>query len=102
MAGYRYARQADRDLASLIEYSIEMWGEQVADRYVLGLFARLEKLVENPTLGRDYSHILPGLLRYEHRSHSIYFHRDQNGVLIIRILGAAQDPARHWLGDPET
>ncbi len=102
MAGYRYTRQADRDLASLIEYSIETWGEAVADRYILGLFERLEGLAENPSLGREYSHIIPGLLRYEHRSHSIYFQRETTGVLIVRILGAAPDPARHLRDGPET
>jgi toxin ParE1/3/4 len=101
MGGYRYARQADHDLASLIEYSIEAWGERIADRYVLGLFDRLDMLGENPALGRDYSHVLPGLLRYEHRSHSVYFQREQNGILVIRILGAAQDPSLHIQDDSE-
>lgn len=102
MASYRYARQADRDLASLIEHSIVAWGEQVADKYVLGLFDRLDMLAANPSLGREYSHILPGLLRYEHRSHSVYFQRERTGVLVIRILGAAQDPMLHIQDEQDT
>lgn len=58
-------------------------------------------LGENPAPGRDYSHVLPGLLRYEHRSHSVYFQRQQNGILVIRILGAAQDPSLHIQDDSE-
>jgi toxin ParE1/3/4 len=99
MGRYRYARRADRDLADLIRYSIENWGEKVADRYILGLFDRLDLLAENPSLGRDHAHLLPGLRRYEHRSHSIYYVQKRDGLLIVRILGSAQDPARHLAGD---
>lgn len=99
MAGYRYAKRADRDLASLIEYSIANWGEKVADKYVLGLFGRLDLIADNPSFGRDYSHIFPGLRRYEHRSHSIYYLIERDGIQIVRILGAGQDPSLHIAGD---
>jgi len=35
-----------------------------------------------------------GLLRYEYRSHSIYYQLTEDGILVVRILGAKQDPPR--------
>ena len=47
------------------------------------------------SFGNDYSFILDGLLRYEYRSHAIYYQRNQHDILIIRVLGSNQDPARN-------
>jgi len=52
-------------------------------------------LADQQSFGTDYSFIQLGLLRYEYRSHSIYYQLTEDGILVVRILGAKQDPARH-------
>lgn len=96
MAAYKLSAAADADIDAIYEYSIVNFGLAVAREYLAELFARFELLADHADWGSDYGHIVPGLRRYEHTSHSIYFTRlDTGDVLIIRVLGARQDPARH-------
>lgn len=96
MAGFSLSRAADQDIDRLYEYSLLEFGERVSDQYLDGLFHRFELLAENPAWGNDYGHIETGLLRYEHRSHSIYYVRSNDAdILIVRVLGKRQDPALH-------
>ena len=97
MAAYRLSAKADADIDAIYEYSILNFGLATASTYVDELFARFDLLAKNPGWGNDYTHIVPGLRRYEHTSHSIYYTRlDTGDVLIIRVLGGRQDPARHF------
>lgn len=96
MAAYRLSAAADADIDAIYEYSILNFGLAVAREYLAELIARFELLAEHADWGSDYGDLVPGLRRYEHTSHSIYFTRlDDGDVLIIRVLGARQDPARH-------
>jgi len=96
MAGYKLSAKATGDIEAIYEYSILNFGMATADDYIDELFARFDLLAGNPDWGNDYGHIAPSLRRYEHTSHSIYYTRlDAGGILIIRVLGARQDPGRH-------
>lgn len=94
-AGYRLSRDAFIDVKAIARYSIANFGPDRADRYMTDLEHCLTTLAENPKLGRDFSHARPGLRRREHQSHVIYYRADGNRILVLRILGATQDPARH-------
>lgn len=96
MASCRLSSKAEQEVEQIYAYSIENFGFETAIEYVDGLHQRMQILAENPTLGRDYNHVEHGLKRYEHRSHSIYYIPDKGGIFIVRILGARQDPARHF------
>jgi toxin ParE1/3/4 len=67
----------------------------VAHTYLTGLHDCFALLADNPSWGNDYDFIAPGLLRYEYRSHAIYYQSTNNGIVIVRVLGGKQDPARH-------
>lgn len=96
MSVYKLSAAADADIDSIYEYSILEFGLNVARNYLSDLFTRFELLAEYPDWGSDYGHIVPGLRRYEHTSHSIYYTLlDTGGILVIRVLGARQDPVRH-------
>ncbi len=101
MTNYQLTEAAQADAENIYAYSIAKFGLRTARTYLNGLHARLQLIAANDALGRDYSHVSPGLLRYEHRGHSVYFQREQNGILVIRILGAAQDPSLHIQDDSE-
>lgn len=96
MASYKLSNAAERDIESIYEYSLLEFGEAVGNEYIDGLFIRLGLLAANPSWGNDYSHIAARLMRYEHKSHSIYYQlQSSSQILIVRILGKRQDPARH-------
>lgn len=89
MAEYRLTSRAGADLAGISDYTIETFGIDQARRYRDELEACFESLAGNPRLGRDASWLVPGLRRFEHRSHTIFFAEEAAGVLIVRILHAS-------------
>lgn len=95
MAYYQLTNKAEREIESIYEYSIAHFGLRVARSYTSGLHDCFDLLAENPSWGSDYGFLKAGLLRYEYRSHAVYYQPLQDGVLIVRVLGSKQDPARH-------
>jgi len=95
MAEYRLTSRAGADLAGIADYTIETFGVEQARRYRDELEACFESLAGNPRLGRDASQLVPGLRRFEHRSHTIFYAEEEQGVLIIRILHVGMDALRH-------
>jgi toxin ParE1/3/4 len=98
MAVYRLTNKAATEIERIYEYSIANFGLHVAQNYLLGLQDCFQWLAEYVNLGTDYGIIAPELRRYEYRSHSIYFKPTESGILILRVLGSKQDPARHING----
>ena len=95
MAAYQLTNKAESEIESIYEYSILNFGLQVARGYISGLHDCFELLADHQSFGTDYGFIKSNLFRYEYRSHSIYYQPTQDGILIVRILGGKQDPARH-------
>jgi len=95
MARYQLTNKAEREIDRIYEYSILNFGLNTAQEYFLGLHECFQTLAEHPSWGNDYGFILPTLQRYEYRSHSVYFQENAEGILIVRVLGNKQDPARH-------
>jgi toxin ParE1/3/4 len=92
---YRLTPKARDDLENIYRYSYENFGERQADIYYDSLLECLDLLGDNPRMGREFNEIEHGLRRHEHASHVVYYEIDNEGVLILRILGARQDPAQH-------
>ena len=95
MASYQLTEDAEADVDGIYEYSILHFGLQQARDYVNGLHACLGTLADNPRLGRDYSHVKEHTRRFEYQSHSVYYTITSDGILVLRVLGASMDPARH-------
>ena len=94
-AEYRLTAEAEDDLQGIADYTFETFGPAQAEAYGLGLRNCFASLIDNPLLGRDYGFLRPGLRRYEHESHSVYYQLTDTGILILRVLHQRMDPARH-------
>ena len=84
MADYRLSRRADADLEDIALYGIETFGIEQALSYRDGLKARF---AEAPHQLPGVDHIRPGYRRSVYKSHAIYDRMDEEGVLIVRVLG---------------
>ena len=93
---FRLTREAEDDVADIYRYSFENFGEAQADSYHDGLEGCFRLLADSPRLGRDYAFLRPGLRRYEHESHSVYYRAEDAGILVLRVLHQRMDPARHF------
>jgi len=96
MGSYNLTEAASLDLDNLYLYGILNYGLAQADIYYDGLCKHFEMLSQYPSWGNDYGYIEPGLSRYEYHAHSIYYLCEKNKIIVIRVLGARQDPAHHF------
>ncbi len=96
MGKYQLTNKAEIEIEEIYEYSIINFGLARARKYVLGLHEKFELLADNQTFGIDYSFINIDIYRYEYLSHSIYYQCLRDEILVVRVLGNKQDPARHF------
>ena len=94
MADFRLSTRAAADLGGIARHTIETFGVEQARRYRDDLEACFRTLAENPRLGRSAERLRPGLRRFEHRLHAVFYMQDEDGVLIVRILHARIDALR--------
>jgi toxin ParE1/3/4 len=92
---FRLRPKAVKDLENIYEYSYQEFGSARADQYIRDLDTAFHKLVDEPDLGTDASHISPNLLVYRVVSHLIFFKPSVYGINIIRVLHKSMDYGRH-------
>ncbi|MDT8321100.1 MAG: type II toxin-antitoxin system RelE/ParE family toxin [Xanthomonadales bacterium] len=95
MADYRFSVRAAMDLEAIAEYTIERFGIGQARRYRDELKSCFDQLAANPKLGRRAEQLGPGLRRYEHRSHIVFYQAIDTDVLIVRVLHYRMDVTRY-------
>jgi len=95
VGSYVLSGKADSDIEAIAETSLRHWGLAQAEKYILGLHETFRMLAEFPELGRDVDEIRPGYRKIETASHSIFYRKTENGVLIMRVLHQNMDFGRH-------
>jgi len=91
---YRLGPKGASDLAEIFDYTVDTWGEQQAENYVEELAICFQLLADSPGLGRTCDLIFPGIRRFEHGKHVIFYKPDKNGIIVSRILHQSRLPAR--------
>lgn len=80
----------------IADYGIETFGIEQARRYRAGVEACFQMLADHPNLGRNVEHLAPGLRRFEHQSHIVFYLPNDQGVFIVRVLHQKADYERHF------
>ena len=86
MPAYSVGRHAESDLKSIARYTLKTWGIAQAARYLEEMEKCFQLLADQPGIGRKCDSIHPGLRRFEHRSHVVFYLPQEDGVLIVRVL----------------
>ena len=95
----RYSRRAEADLLDIGAYTLDTWGTQQAVRYLNELETCCERLANEPSRGRPCDEIRPGLQRFEHGRHVVFYRQARGGILVSRILHQRMLPERHDMDD---
>lgn len=95
MNAYHLSKEADRDIENIAEYTLEKWGVTQVNKYVGGLIDCFKDIANNDHFGQDASEFAPGLYRFGYESHIIFFVRQEENVLIVRVLHSQMDFRRH-------
>ena len=94
MPEYSLTGLAESDLKSIIRYTMKTWGKAQTKRYSQGLRDCFQLLANRPSLGRSCGHIRPGLRRFEHGKHVVFFIPQVDEVLIVRLLHQQMLPVK--------
>ena len=90
---YRLTLAAKEDLINIARYGDANFGIEASNRFRTKLEARFQELAEHPMRYSEVNYIREGYRRSVFGVHSIYYVPDDDGVLIVRVLGR-QDPKR--------
>lgn len=86
MSAYSVARSAESDLKSIVRYTMKTWGRAQTEIYKQGLRDCFELIAGNSSIGRRCDFIRPGLRRFEHGKHVIFYVLQTGEVQIVRVL----------------
>ncbi len=93
---YQLTPKAKNDLWQIWHYSIDIWGEQQADKYTKQLYDRFQWLADNPLLGASKDEIKAGYRSWKEGEHLIFYRiADDNTIEIIGIPHQGMDTPQH-------
>lgn len=94
MKTFVFLPAAEADIDAIWDYSADEWGEDQAEHYIDEIFHACKALAAGSKLGRQVD-VRPGVIKYRVASHMIYFRRNADGIVVIRVLHGAQDVERN-------
>jgi toxin ParE1/3/4 len=101
MATLCLSRAARADLLSIGAYTLKTWGPTQAAHYLSCLEQSAKMLAVNPSLGRPCNSIRPGLNPFEKGRHVLFYRRQDDGILVSRILHQSMLPDQQVFEDME-
>ena len=89
---------ASGDIVDIHRYSINQFGQAVAEEYLAGLDDAISSLGKLPELGAVQQGIAPPIRALPYRSHKIFYSFDGATVYVVRILHHAMNAAARLTG----
>ena len=89
--------KAESDLTGIWIYTFEEWGVDLADCYLDQLESGMNQLINHPSLGTDYAHVLPGYRRLQVEHHAVFYQVREAEVLVVRVLHEDMDAPQRLL-----
>jgi toxin ParE1/3/4 len=95
VSGYVLSRAARADLEQIWDYTSELWGDAQAEEYVREIQRAIERIVDNPMIGRACDEVRPGYRRHAVGSHGLYYRASGDVISVVRILHQRMDVDQH-------
>lgn len=96
MKNYKISKEALKDLDFIWLYTKSYWSENQAVLYFRRIISAIKLLLGSYFyIGTPYDHICKGLRGLKVGKHIIFYRRDNDTLLIVRILHERMDPDRH-------
>ncbi|MGM0632400.1 MAG: type II toxin-antitoxin system RelE/ParE family toxin [Pseudomonadota bacterium] len=89
--------KAESDLVGIWVYTCEEWGAEQADKYLEQLEKGMRSLIQYPSLGTSYVHVLSGYRRLQVEHHAVFYKVREPEVLIVRVLHEDMDAPERLL-----
>lgn len=88
--------EALSDIADILLYTLQRWGEQQQDQYAAALDQGLALIQQNPEMGRSRPDLFPGCRSYRVREHIVYYALRDESVTVFRVLHGRMDARRQF------
>ena len=96
MSRYVLSPAARADLEQIWHYTYETWDDDQAEKYVREIQRAIERVVDNPMIGRACDEVRPGYRKHAVGSHTLYYRIASVDVIdVVRILHQRMDVDRH-------
>ena len=93
---YVLSPAARTDLEQIWDYTLARWGDDQAEEYVREIQRAIDRLVDNPLIGRACDEIRTGYRKHAVGSHTLYYRLAAGEVIdVVRILHQRMDIDRH-------
>ena len=89
--------KAESDLIGIWMYAGEEWGADQADTYLDQLAAGMKQLINYPSRGTGYAHVLPGYRRLQVEHHTVFYQVLEPEVRVVRVLHEDMDAPERLL-----
>lgn len=90
-ARFFLTRRAALDLHSIHARSRREWGDDVADRYLAGLYAAMKKAAANPEGGRLRQHRAAPFLMIPAQRHFVIYDAMPRGIVVLTLQHQVRD-----------
>lgn len=95
MANYLLSKLAQQDIISIVDYTMDTWGQAQVSKYLSQLEQRFEWLSENSESGKEREDVKEGYRSYPEGRHVIFYRIAKAGVEIIGIIHQSEDIEQH-------
>jgi toxin ParE1/3/4 len=87
----RLSPEAWDDLEDIAAYSLTAWGAEQCDRFMARLDLALQRLGDNPLLGRPRNELRPGYRSLLTGQHLIWYEVTASEIHIVRLIHSSRD-----------
>jgi len=94
---YVLSPAARADLEEIWDYTCWRWDDDQAEEYVREIQRAIERVVDNPMIGRACDELRPRYRKHAVGSHTLYYRIVSGDVInVVRILHQRMDVDRHF------
>lgn len=87
---------ARADVEEIWGYSGERWGDDQAEAYVREIQRAIERVADNPMIGRACDDVRLGYRKHSVGSHTLYYRVGDDEVDVVRVLHQRMDVDRQF------
>jgi toxin ParE1/3/4 len=91
LAGYRLTSEATSDVKGILDYTLDRWGAEQADKYVLQIERCLHDLVSGRRSGKPFGESLAEIQVFRCEHHYIFYAAQDDQLAVLAILHEAMD-----------
>ena len=95
MNRYVLSPAARADLEQIWDYTCQRWDDDQAGEHVREIQRAIERVVDNPMIGRACDELRPGYRKHAVGSHTLYYRIVGDVIDVVRILHQRMDVDRH-------